>query len=158
MNSIIYIDVDGVLNFDEKCEGFFDYIVSLDQEYPIRVNPAHGQWLLKLAEDTGAELRWGTSWQGLANTHIGPNIGLPELPYADLGLRKFSQSMSDWKVRGVEEDAGDRPFVWFDDDFIIEMMINNSEFSNGRVIPVDGRVGLRRSHITAAEFFLSLLK
>lgn len=82
---------------------------------PLRVwlNPSHGGELLALPY----ELVWATGWMGEANTHIGPHIGLPELPYirwSDL----FGEDPDGlhWKTRDVVAWAAGRPFVWVDDE------------------------------------------
>ncbi|WP_030256156.1 MULTISPECIES: hypothetical protein [Streptomyces] len=82
---------------------------------PLRVwlNPAHGPELLALPY----ELVWATGWMGEANTHIGPNIGLPELPYI-AWTEMFGEDPDGlhWKTRDVVAWAAGRPFVWVDDE------------------------------------------
>lgn len=69
-----------------------------------------------LAERTGAELVWASTWGHAANVTVGPALGLPELasinfvPGSVLGDRR-------WKFPAVARFARDRPLVWFDDDF-----------------------------------------
>lgn len=69
------------------------------------LNPEHGKQLLALPFD----LVWGTTWEALANKHIGPAIGLPELPVVRFG---FEGS----KVPSLVRFAAGRPFAWVDDE------------------------------------------
>ncbi|MFJ9774092.1 hypothetical protein ACIRVF_23100 [Kitasatospora sp. NPDC101157] len=82
---------------------------------PLRVwlNPAHGAELLALPY----ELVWATGWMEEANTHIGPNLGLPELPYIRW-TEMFGEDPDGlhWKTRDVVAWAEGRPFVWVDDE------------------------------------------
>lgn len=158
MKRRIYIDVDGVLNFDKKCRGSIDKRVFFtpEESYIVRLNPEHGQWLLELAEETDAELTWATTWMNMANDHIGPAIGLPELPYVDFGLRKFSQSSGSWKANGVI-DYCDGPFFWFDDDWTIPGILSYSLTVPHKVQIVNGYAGLTRQDIESAKRWFSKL-
>jgi hypothetical protein len=82
---------------------------------PLKVwlNPAHGPQLLALPY----ELVWATTWMDEANTHIGPNLGLPELPYIRW-TELFGEDPDGlhWKTRDVVAWAAGRPFVWVDDE------------------------------------------
>ncbi|MER7751823.1 hypothetical protein [Kitasatospora sp. NPDC097643] len=82
---------------------------------PLRVwlNPQHGTELLALPY----ELVWATGWMDEANTHIGPNLGLPELPYIPwTDLFGEDPDGLHWKTRDVVAWADGRPFVWVDDE------------------------------------------
>ncbi|MBD0692636.1 hypothetical protein [Streptomyces sp. CBMA123] len=82
---------------------------------PLRVwlNPAHGPELLALPY----ELVWATTWMDEANALIGPNLGLPELPYiAWTDLFGEDPDGLHWKTRDVVAWADGRPFVWVDDE------------------------------------------
>ncbi|WP_030246392.1 hypothetical protein [Streptomyces sp. NRRL S-350] len=82
---------------------------------PMRVwlNPLHGPELLGLPY----ELVWATGWMSEANTHIGPNIGLPELPYITwTEMFRADPDGLHWKTRDVVAWAAGRPFVWVDDE------------------------------------------
>jgi hypothetical protein len=68
--------------------------------------------LLDFVEEHGVELVWCTTWERDANVHIGPHIGLPELPVIEFGF-----TATDWKFGAVLRYAEDRPLVWLDDDF-----------------------------------------
>lgn len=161
MNKIIYVDVDGVLNFNEKCEGSFDYWVDFDDGHKpgyVRLNKNHGPWLLNLAKETDSELIWATSWLDLANIFIGPQIGLPELPVLNFGPMKFSEYNGAWKSRGMAEKSDGRPFLWFDDDFTIAQYLKYDELDYPyKVQEIGGRTGITRDDIYQAYTWLSEL-
>ncbi|MBC6447335.1 HAD domain-containing protein [Actinokineospora xionganensis] len=80
-----------------------------------------GELLLRVAEDTGLELVWATTWMREANTYIGRAIGLPELPvieFPDRDLRAGHGWRADggWKWPAVAEYAAGRPLAWLDDE------------------------------------------
>jgi hypothetical protein len=89
------------------------------------LHPGHGAILRALAEETGLELVWATTWLDEANTFIGPSVGLPELPVihyppADLqcegdGGHRWRRDGA-WKWSGVAAYAAGRPLAWLDDD------------------------------------------
>ncbi|MER7843462.1 hypothetical protein ABTZ03_05865 [Kitasatospora sp. NPDC096077] len=82
---------------------------------PLRVwlNPGHGPELLSLPY----QLVWATTWMDEANVLIGPNLGLPELPYIPW-TELFAEDPEGlhWKTRDVVAWAAGRPFVWVDDE------------------------------------------
>jgi HAD domain in Swiss Army Knife RNA repair proteins len=144
---LIYVDVDGVLNAEARSE-----LRVVEMGFPLNLNPAHGTWLLSLAERTGASLVWGTTWQELANKHIAGHLGLPELPWLDLSSRKFSETNDVVKSREAENYAEDDPFVYFDDWPTIGMFITKPK---GKYIYVDPVRGLQQGHIDQAEEWLN---
>lgn len=84
---------------------------------PLRVwlNPVHGPKLLALTDVF--ELWWATTWEHDANTHIGPEIGLPELPVVEWKTSKrFGPDGTFFKTAELVDHAGGRPFAWVDDD------------------------------------------
>lgn len=128
---LLLLDVDGPLNpYEEKGHNRD----RLPLEYktlrlrprgfewaknPLRVwvSEAHGPMLLAFAAEYDLELAWATTWVDEANTMIGPEIGLPELPFVP-----FAGHPSDnpgWKYPEVLEFAAGRPLVWCDDEFKI---------------------------------------
>jgi hypothetical protein len=124
---LILIDVDGVTNpwlmpyRGRRLAGYrTHYFRPTGWEHtlePLRVflNAGHGPMLLELAETTGWQLVWATTWEAQANEMIGPAMGLPELPYVAFGAQPGS--LQDWKFGAVSVYAGGRPLAWFDDDF-----------------------------------------
>ncbi|MFJ2865262.1 hypothetical protein [Kitasatospora sp. NPDC087314] len=129
---LLLLDVDGPLNpyaapKTRRPDGYDTYRMlptwwadrqahrSDTRAKPLRVwlNPAHGPELLALPY----ELVWATTWMADANTHIGPHIGLPELPYIRwTALFGADPDGLHWKTRDVVAWADGRPFVWVDDE------------------------------------------
>ncbi|MFJ9458029.1 hypothetical protein ACIRST_23450 [Kitasatospora sp. NPDC101447] len=121
-----------------------------EQVEPLRVwlNPAHGPELLALPY----ELVWATTWTDDANALIGPNIGLPELPYVPwTEIFGTDPDGLHWKTRDLVAWAAGRPFVWVDDELgpqDIEWIEANHP-APAVALWVDPRFGLRELHFEA---------
>lgn len=134
---LAFIDVDGVLNiidfWSPLKEGMtlHQWKLRNGRTYKIRLRREfHSRLLLEL-ESAGFELAWGTTWEEDANKLIRPQLNLPRWPVAAVekvyregpyseytSPVKFSQTPKwNWKAPGILALAGDRPFVWIDDDF-----------------------------------------
>jgi hypothetical protein len=114
-------------------------------------NPRVVPWLLHLAEDTGAELAWGSKWEEEAAYRYGPLIGLPVLPYSPANAVPS-------KAHGVVPWTAGRPFVWFDDE--AHETAPAAELCGDQphlVILTDERYGLEREHIDEAREWLLAL-
>lgn len=123
---LIALDVDGPLNPyaakpQRRPAGYLTYrytppVIGVWKSRPLRVwlNPDHGRILKDLAHSLSAELVWATTWNHEANSFISPRIGLPELDVIDV---PHPEKSNKWKWSAVAEYAGDRPLIWFDDDF-----------------------------------------
>lgn len=119
---LLLLDVDGPLNPfmakpTKRPDGFTTHRMRPPgwmQRGSLRVwlHPDHGRQLLEFAESAGLELVWATTWEDLANTMIGPRIGLPELP-----VIKCDSDGKYWKFEAVAAYAQWRPLAWLDDDF-----------------------------------------
>lgn len=156
MRSIIFVDVDGVLYpvTENPPKGYKEFQIT---PYKVVIlNPSHGEWLLQLAEETNSELVWCTFWENDANEHIGPLIGLPELPVAPLRPWKLSSSTGSWKANTASQYAGDRIFAQFDDEWDVSLYLKrfNIPKSQGLHVKVGPNMGLSRNHIRQARNFL----
>jgi HAD domain in Swiss Army Knife RNA repair proteins len=75
---LLLLDVDGPLNpwaARSAPPGFAEHRYRASRwgrRLTVRLNPRHGRDLLELAERTGAELAWATTWGHRANRVIGP--------------------------------------------------------------------------------------
>lgn len=81
------------------------------------LNQEHGAQLLALTDVF--DLVWATTWEDDANLHIGPRIGLPELPvipFKRLLPDKPPEPGLHWKTAVINAFAYDRPFAWIDDE------------------------------------------
>lgn len=77
---LLYLDVDGVLNPLAPSDPA--RFVRHETGGPaVRLFPEHGEWLRELS--ARYELVWATTWEHLANEHLGPLLGLPELPVVE---------------------------------------------------------------------------
>lgn len=167
---ILAVDVDGVLNAcndGPPAPGWQDTRVRPHGEssrgFRIRHNPAHGARLLAIAEETGAELTWCTTWEELANEHIAPLVGLPELPFVPMepgheGL-KFSErrSVGYTKAAAMRAYAGDRPFCWLDDEPDAAAELRDCPVPH-LVVEVAESAGLKAEHFETARAWLAAAK
>ncbi|MGW0981705.1 hypothetical protein ACWD33_12855 [Streptomyces xiamenensis] len=128
---VLFLDVDGPLNPfaavpEQDLSGYGSHRMeppSWTARHPgrsllVRLNPAHGAELLRLAGTY--ELVWGTTWQDEANSFIGTVLGLPPLPHVHFGPVPFLAAPRaaplHWKTRTLLAYAGRRPFAWVDDE------------------------------------------
>ncbi|MFD6222128.1 HAD domain-containing protein [Nocardia asteroides] len=134
---LLYLDVDGPLNpFAAKPErrpaGYRTHRMTppswvaqhrdtpTHRTRPLRVwlDPAHGPALLALAEYF--DLWWATTWEHDANTHIGPVLGLPELPVVEwISTRRGSSDGTCWKTAELVRHAAGRSWAWVDDEITL---------------------------------------
>lgn len=161
MTPLIAVDVDGVLNREGSLEeGWYETPVRLgNATYVIRYNPEHGAKLTALAEETRAQLVWCTTWEQDANTHIGPLIGLPAaLPVVPLRAPKLSAGPGWTKTASLVTYAGDRPWVWFDDDAKTWDVVHECGgdcWDTRLLVQVNPLTGLQDKHLQLAREFLS---
>ena len=116
MKPYLFLDIDGVLNPDSRRVGFRKYSIL---GFRVLLNVEHGIRLRSLL--AYYDLVWASSWQELANEHIGSKLFLPEIPYVDFEIRwpadRLPGSNVMVKTGKVAEYARGRPFAWVDDDF-----------------------------------------
>lgn len=137
MKPFLFIDVDGVLN-NRAAPGRYSIL-----GYTVRLNSEDGRRLLELQDKY--ELVWATTWKDLANVHIAPKIGLPELPWIEWSVdyptyRNYPSNVM-VKTEEVIKYADGRPFVWLDDDLDLqdrELIKKN----NGLPILVSDKTGI----------------
>jgi hypothetical protein len=61
---------------------------------------------------THFELVWCSGWEEKANEHLPHLLGLGPYPHLSFPLDPESEH---WKIRSIENHAGDRPLAWVDD-------------------------------------------
>jgi hypothetical protein len=112
------------------------------------LRPEYGGWLLALADR--ADLVWATSWEYSANWHIGPVIGLPELPVIEFPALV--------KLPVIETWCGARPLAWLDDFFedrAYAWAAGRTEAGTPTLlVPVDSAAGLQPGHCEAVSAWL----
>ncbi|WP_433161390.1 HAD domain-containing protein [Kribbella sp. CA-247076] len=146
MRPLLLLDFDGPLN-PHRAQGIppgyeRHEIVEGDKSWVVLLNPWHGVELNALADVF--DLVWATSWEHGANRLLGPRLGLPALEVIVWPSRRRAERGS-WKTAYVAEWAGERPFVWVDD----EVGPQDQAYLGRRQVvhTVDAEVGL-----TAADF------
>jgi hypothetical protein len=111
MEKVLLLDVDGVLNPYPDCpHGFDEHELFPEDDEPVRLASAHGEWLRQLAERF--LLVWASSWGEEANRLLCPHFGLRELPVVPLPPAPFDPAA---KVPAVDAFLGSRPAAWLDD-------------------------------------------
>ena len=153
----LLIDVDGVLNpnplmgghLSERfaAQGFSIHKIrpkGFQRAFNVGLTPLHGEWLLAMTDVF--RLGWATSWEHEANEHIGPKIGLPGLPVAEVGNRGY-------KVDGILDLVVNDPFVWLDDYASPQEKqdLDTLHPSKHLVIDIDPDVGLTQDYLRAAR-------
>lgn len=166
MRPIVFLDVDGPLNVwasGARPAGFVEHRFRVSRwgrrRLRMWLDAGHGPLLLGLAERTGAELVWASTWPGaVANATVGRTLGLPELasityvPGSALGDGR-------WKFPAVGRFAGDRPLVWFDDDFDLypaarDAFVARRGAGRVRLVGVDPHVGISGAQLAEVEPWL----
>ncbi|QYC38237.1 hypothetical protein Nocox_03035 [Nonomuraea coxensis DSM 45129] len=163
MRPLLLLDVDGVLNpIGRPHPGYRRYRCVVEGEtYVVHLDPGHGRRLLDLAEGTGAELVWATTWEHHANEWIAPRIGLPSLPVVTVntGTAPVSERGEMFKTPAVAAYAGRRPFVWFDDQVWAEdeeYLRVHQGVGDFLLVQVAPKGGLTSDHLGMAREWLTL--
>jgi hypothetical protein len=156
----VLLDVDGVLNPVRRVHrGYRRYRASPNGvTFKLWLNAAHGQLLRRLTADTGTELVWASYWCANANDWIGPRLGLPHLPYVPIPDRPPDSELTlgAWKARNVATWAGERPFVWFEDEpDVTDCLMAEQGIGKHLLVSVDPLVGLTEDHLDQARAWLT---
>ena len=148
---LLYVDVDGVLNPSSPSDRFLEHEV---EGLTVRLSPEHGEWLKELAERY--DLVWATTWEHLANEHLGPLLGLPKLPVVEFST--YRRRDDDPKFRVIQlfetnkwapilRHANGRRFAWIDD--VIPLTIRRRAWLHRGILLIrtDPAEGLTRHHV-----------
>lgn len=113
---LLFLDVDGTLiPFGAPADHPYPvYGTDLTPSSPLltRIDPALGPRL----EALRCDLVWATTWMDDANAAVSPWLGLPPLPVVEWPDEEEPPSLLHWKTRALVAWAGERPFVWIDDE------------------------------------------
>lgn len=174
---VVALDVDGVLNALAPAPGAggVPHTVTVpagalpnspflaggglrDLTATIHLHPAHGEWIRRLLER--ADVWWATTWEGAANTHLAPLLGIDPLPVLNLragvpfGIARDRDSAAAkaWALTDLAEETG-APVVWVDDG---NLRWAGTTWLAGRglAVPVAPDAGLTATHRSAVEEFL----
>lgn len=160
MKPLLLVDVDGVLDpcftpkawgkrsgrdgwkrYDTTVAGVLDDDTGQALKVVQYLNANHGAMLLAAAAEADAELAWATTWNELANTYVGPKVGLPELPVYWSGGNPKRASV-------VLDAVGHRRFAWLDDSHGVIAACERSPWGHG--VWVHQRSGLMQYHLDKA--------
>jgi hypothetical protein len=157
---LLILDVDGVLNpHRPRADPEPPWIIfEADWSgYVVALNPEHGKQLLALAERTGCEIVWGTSWEEHANAEVSPRLGLPSLEVIQVNTQpSVLDSMVLWKTGHIASYAAGRPFVWLDDHpgDVDSKFLASHGAPHHLIIQIDADEGLQDHHLRQAEKWL----
>jgi len=143
---MLFVDIDGVLNPNggPLPEGFDEHRLFPEDDWPVRVNQRHGDWLHELARHY--DLAWGTAWTAADRAVLATVLDLPVFVAAvTLPAGRFDPAL---KVPAIDLVAGDRPLAWIDD------MVTPAAYSWAEaraaptlLIPIDPVAGLGRGQV-----------
>lgn len=150
---LLYLDIDGVLNplSPADPERFTRHTV---EGLTVNISPDHAAWLRELAG--GYEMVWATTWEHHANEHVGPLLGLPELPVVEFST--YRRRPDDPRFRVIQllemrkwapilRHADGRPFAWIDD--VIPLRIKRQALTcrGIKLVQVDPHEGITHRHV-----------
>lgn len=145
---LLLLDVDGVLVVPDSLLNEHGEVVSYETRLAVELAP----WLAELA--AVYDLMWNTRWGPSANHQLGPQLGLPRLPWINLGRMDCQLT----KLPAVQEFVGRRPMAWIDDDLDHEV----HAWAARRPYPTllvesDFDIGMTRAHVDALLAFATSL-
>jgi hypothetical protein len=144
----LLLDVDGVLNpyGTVTCpEGFTEYDL-FPGEDPVRLCPAHGEWISELRQVF--DVAWATAWNDDANRLLAPLLGIAALPVVTMPSAPFQPRD---KISPVARFAARRPAVWIDDLHPAEAWTwSTRRHEPTLLIPVTAATGLTRQAVGQA--------
>ena len=130
---VVALDVDGVLNAAIGPEHIITIPAAalpkspfifgegyLDLTLALHLDEALGPWITALRER--AVVVWASTWEGAANSHLAPLLGIDPLPVGatveDQALMKGHATgwgVVEWKAAALADRYAGRPLVWVDD-------------------------------------------
>ncbi|NUR86469.1 MAG: hypothetical protein HOY71_20480 [Nonomuraea sp.] len=137
---LLFLDVDGPLIPFGSPSGYRSYGEDGPNPLLSRLDPGHGARLLGL----GYALVWATTWSSDANVHVGPRLGLPDLPVVEWPEEDELVVGLHWKTRTLVEWAAGRDFAWVDDELTAADRAWVATHHPGRALlhRIDARTGL----------------
>jgi len=145
---LLLLDVDGVLNpfAADVCPPEYQEHALFEGEEPVRLCPAHGQWIRELADRF--RIVWATGWGEDANNVLCPILDVPSFPVVPLPARPFPPQD---KVLAIEAFVGHRRAVWIDDCQMPQAWAWADRHPEIRLLlPVDPATGWTRNTVDRA--------
>lgn len=165
MKPLLFLDIDGVINVD--VEPYDEYVVEVPTEliarnpftwrgegktvtFSVCIPKDYTAWLGELSD--AFEIVWASTWEKLADIHIGPLVGMVGLNCVALSETPMefrwvkNGDVGSWKWAGVRLYAGERPFVLVDDQ-VENLSLAHSIDSTSTQAALQVRGGLRRSDV-----------
>lgn len=169
----LLLDVDGVLNCvgrrpTNECWNDWTTAMVWDEQWPI----CHSQQMADALTSLDVDIHWLTTWEDMANVHIGPLFGWKELPVLKTGYAvaaagriyvpnvpyeefRFDNPTGWWKFEMAQRfyhdevlAKGEHKMVWIDDDLATEYPAREWCKRNGVLgISPYTMVGIEQSHI-----------
>ncbi|MFJ2144376.1 HAD domain-containing protein [Glutamicibacter sp. NPDC087831] len=130
MNTIIYLDVDGVINAirsgtpSQKRTGFIDFRRVTVRSFQIQYAQELIGWLNAISQIENVEIKWLTTWLEDAPKNLCPAIGLFGWDWEVLGGDLTDWGGAHWwKLQAIRDDFNkEQPSlaIWIDDDIKLE--------------------------------------
>lgn len=142
---MLLMDVDGVLNPFPHCPaGFAEYDFFPEDDEPVRLARAHGEWLAELG--VVFDIAWATGWGAEANRVLCPFFAVPEYPVVAFPPAPFEARE---KVPAISAFVGgERPAAWVDDMITAEALRWVEERrAPTLLVEVDSATGLTREQV-----------
>lgn len=168
---IWFLDIDGVINvpgpFSNEGGDNHDKLYATHPEwtnlmigvYPIMYAHRVVEFINRVHRSGLVQVQWLTSWNQTAVTEFAPAVGLDTFPVAGAKGSEFIYPVEKWwKYKTVEAVAGERNFIWTDDDlragFMDKLVRKNHDagFKSLIIAPHQSR-GLNNLHLKSIEEF-----
>lgn len=118
MTPILYLDVDGVVNALSPVVPSFEHRSFTVGSFAISWHPPTVARLVAWLGEGRITITWLTTWEGEANSELGPVMGIPRLPAARRSQAPTGERLGPWWKLAFVQDAYDRgeAVIWVDDD------------------------------------------
>ena len=143
---LLFLDVDGVIALDPLCSPLPPGHISAGPHGLAYLPDRTPELVRELA--TRFDIVWATGWEHYVNTSLLGPLGLGDaLPVLSFG-RKARAGSSTWKIKPVDDYAGNRPAAWIDDHFVA----SHERWAADRpqptlLVPTDPHAGLTPDHV-----------
>ena len=163
MKTIIYLDVDGVINAirngtpSQKRTGFKGFRRVTVRNYQIQYAQEIVDWLNTMDQRESVTICWLTTWEEHAPEELAPALGIDGQHWEVLtGDQHQWQGRNWWKLNAIRDHVGEHQpdlAIWIDDDIKLEREALNwaAETQDVTVISPDPLDGLTREDLGYIE-------